>query len=853
MRSDNYWNQLSSAVWIMVLWVSCPLFAVCATGSALGYPDYLSSKKYSIYKGDWSHWPDVKNLTAVRTISEGELDPASLNWDSSYAVKYTATLEIPVQGKYLFLQNGADSCVVLINGEQLVINDGVQPTGIIGPSRTVEKLVHLKAGRYAIRVNALFRRHHLRIYEFRVEGPDLYQVARTQWVYFGWENDYPKSWGFMGGTVVPGRRQRVQFAIESDGKLHYPDEMASDRRESIKWYLADEFMPSPVSEWMAGAVAVRIQHFAQRLLNDKATAVFTRVRLTNATPDLQAVTLDVNAGPEQTVPLTQAPTRSNTFFMFFDITLPAGKTVSVDFVSRANGDISSRELKSIGGFDKNYEDMAAYLDRRAEILTHPTALPDQSLLALYRAAQIILWQTVVKVDSGDVEMRGSGGNPAGFYQYDRTFSHDVPDMVTQFIREGDVDLAKRIMESGYYQRNGRKLEQDYLDAIPKYVIPYATYLQVTGDKAYFTPDRFKSIKEVARSLHGHRDFTVQGPKRGIMNRSHTLDNPPYYLLVSNFAAFHGLAAYQYLCNRLGEAEEARWAESEMEDLNTCVNTALKASMDRRKVNWYMATFDDTTYFWKNGYDGNWLTGSLMMAHFPWGGSLRGYSLGGVWKETFDKSISYALQQRDTSHYNIPPKSWGAWWGAEYGSCYNAGMGLQCLYSDKHRTQVIGNLEWLIENQSAPFQWGENMYRPRSEHDWTRPAVDYEVWGHSFDKQALLDACVAVKTDGTVIIGRGVPDAWLEDGKVIAWKNVFINDGKKLDFSISTKARVVTLKLEGDKPAGKVLFDLPLFGEKVAKIVADGKPVKLPSPPAGPIELEPGTRERGSNTGEVSVL
>ena len=47
-----------------------------------------------------------------------------------------------------------------------------------------------------------------------------------------------------------------------------------------------------------------------------------------------------------------------------------------------------------------------------------------------------------EVENRHLEMRGSGGNDAGFYQYDRTFSHDVPNMVAQYIREGDFEIAK---------------------------------------------------------------------------------------------------------------------------------------------------------------------------------------------------------------------------------------------------------------------------------------------------------------------------------------------------------------------------------------------------------------------------
>jgi len=642
----------------------------------------------------------------------------------------------------------------------------------------------------------------------------------------------------MGGTVVPGRRQRVQFTVDTDGKTCVPDEMAGNRRESIKWYLSDGYEPSPVSEWTAGSIAVRVQHFANRVLNGKVTAVYSRVSLTNRASAPKGVTLNVNAGTEQETPLSGLPTRSNPYFMYFDRTIPPGKTIAIDFVTAAIGGISSVDLKSAGGFDDNFRDMAAYYNRRTDSLAHPVALPNQSLVALYKAAQIVMLESVVNAENGDVEMRGSGGNPAGYYPYDRTFSHDVPNMVDQFMREGDVAVAKRMLESGYYQRLGHDLEQDYLDAIPKYLIPFASYLQVSGDRGYFAPDLMTKIKGVAHSIHEHRDFQVQGPYRGIMNKSHSLDNPPYYLVVDNFAALHGLAAYRYICSVLGENSEVAWADGEMEDLNSSLNRALAASMQRRNTEWYMSTFDDDSYFWKNGYDGNWITTSTMMSTFPWDAYLGGFNGGGKWKDAFDPSITEAKRLRDVSKYGIPQGSWGAWWGAEYGACYNAGMGLQLLFSDMHRTEVIRNLEFMLDNQCAPYQWGESFFGPKTKNDWTRPAADLETWGLSFVKQSILETCVSVKTDGTVIIGRGIPDNWLGEGSVVAWTNVRINGGKKLGFSITGEKGSVTLKLNGDIPGGKIVFDLPVFRNNTVSVEADGRSLKKDVAESGSIELPP---------------
>jgi hypothetical protein len=798
------------------------------------YPQLLVNAFYDCYRGSWSHMPDLNALTPARREPAEGIDLKKLANDVDWALRYTATLEIPVAGNYLFTLDVRDSAVLSLDGQRILDTGSREPI--------VEKFIALKSGPHAVGVDYLLRRKHERRANLRVEGPDLYQVDRFHWLYFGWPEDHPKSWSFMGGTVAPGQRQRIQFAVEQGGKTYVPDEFGTRRRTSIQWFLADEFMPSPVSEWRAGEVNVRIQHFSIRVANDRATAVFSRVVLSNPSSKAQSLHLDVNAPPWIEIPLTLPPSTSDAHFMHYDATISPGEAATFDFVARANGQVAVEELARCGSFKENYHRMASYYKGRMDTLAQPVTLPEPRMTAMYKAALIVMWESVVKGENGDIEMRGSGGNPAGFYPYDRTFSHDVPNMVDQFIRAGERNLPRNIMASSYYQRLGRELEQDYLDAIPKYIIPYATYLQLTGDKSYFSPEVMAAIRRSARAIHEHRDFQAPGAYRGVMEKSHSLDNPSYYVLVDDFAALHGLAAYRYLAAALGDSAEAGWARTEMDDLNSCFNAALRASMARRKVDWYMSTFEDDSYFWKNGYDGNWITTSFMMSTFPWDAVLTGFAGGGAWAEAFDRTIEHAMTLRDSSHYNIPRGSWGAWWGHEYGAAYNVGMGLQLLFSDRFRTEVVNNITFLLDNQSAPFQWGESFDRPKSDSDWTRPAADLETWALGFDQQAIQEICASVRSDGTVIIGRGVPDAWLRKGGVIGWKNVRIDGGRKMDFDITTKGDAVTLTMSGDEPLGQVLFDLPAFRDGVGSVDVDGKKLPQADLRPGAIALPGGARK-----------
>ncbi len=694
----------------------------------------------------------------------------------------------------------------------------------------------------------------------------LYKHDSMHWVYFGWENDHPKSLSFMGGGLVPRRGLAkdedeknwahtpephaavhpgpILYGLVIDGQSYGPDEHSPDRRKNTRWSLAEGYLPSPVSEWDAGSVGVRIQHFANRVLDDSATAIYTRVSLTNngSAPRKLSLVAAGNGMPERQFVLGRAkPSRTDETALSFDVRLAAGASRHFDFVAPATGNATPEQLLAAGSFLANYKSMRRFYDKRIARLTYPTSLPGE-LTEMYKSTMCAMWITIVKVP-GDYEMRASGGNPGVMYQYDRTFSHDIPNMVVQFIKEGDYETARNIMEGATYQRLGHELQHNYLDAIPKYIVPYAAYLQLSGDKAYFTEERRRLLRENSRRIHEHRknqldDSHKESGTYGIMDKSNTLDNKEHYLVVDNFAALHGLAAYAYIADTLKLPAEAEWARTEMKDINDCLNAALDFCMKRRDVDWYMSTFNDLK-FWEIGYDGNWFGTTMMMSTFPWSASLRGFDLGGTWKDHFDATIDNCLEMRKTCDKGIPEHSWGAWWDHEYGPNYNAGMGLQTLISDKHRTMTADNLEWLLKTQTAPMQWGESFDKGQNDDDWTTAAMSYETWGLGFIRQALLEMCASPKTDGTLIIGRGIPNRWLADGQCVAWKNVLVGRKRKLDLSIRTDGNAVLLEIQGGKPLGDIVFDLPGFVGNIDTVQVDGEDVSTFDEETGQVRL-PGT-------------
>jgi hypothetical protein len=93
---------------------------------------------------------------------------------------------------------------------------------------------------------------------------------------------------------------------------------------------------------------------------------------------------------------------------------------------------------------------------------------------------------------------------------------------------------------------------------------------------------------------------------------------------------------------------------------------------------------------------------------------------------------------------------------------------------------------------------------------------------------LLDSLATQRSDGGLIVGRGVPDSWVRSGQVISLANFPTTDGR------------VTLTLSGDQPAGPVLFQLPAFVNNIAHTTA------------GTINEQTGTVTLAATVGTVTV-
>jgi hypothetical protein len=787
---------------------------------------------------DFSKKPDLAGKINSLTLA---ISP----YEENYAVRYKGRFDIPKTGKYKILATTTQIPSlgdIAIDGEKLYDFDRYPVFKILNLEKGTHDytLTCFKASANEEEIKFVIEPYHLLV--------DENQLDKRHYIYFGWSEVHPKANSLMGGALYPRRPEMIRgeddsqiweysqpswhknsmdvvmFLLSVDGgQPYYPDEFAENRRKTIRWSLAEDYLPAPTSVWEKDNVEVKIQHFGRRLLNDKANVIYTRVELKNKDNKSHKLKLLLNGNnvSERAFEVGNFKVQKESeHIIFTGYEIKAGKTITYDFVLPANGVAGKEQILKEGGYDLNYNRMKMAIDDKMSGLTMPESLPDERFVNLWKSSMLYMWNATVKTPT-DLQQRADGGNVAGFSQYDHTFNHDIPDMAIQYIMEGSWELAREIMAGDSYNTLSKGVPEGntYNDVGPKFLTSMAQYLQITGDRKYFTDERLAAIKNCAHAVNamreGQMDESLKGVGAyGLIQKGGTLDNHNNFLLVDNFAALHGFQAYSYICDQLGMHEEKAWAVKTTDNLNKCLNDVLDASMKKMGVDWYYAYFPfDVNELSVKG-PGNWLGTSLMMSSFPWNAYLKGFNLGGTWKDHFDQSVEKWMSK--SKELGLPEGAFGAWWASPAGSVYNAGMAMPLLYSDKYRTWVVKSIEWLLGLQSVPYNWGES-FRMLKEGDWSRPTIGLETWGLGFIRQTMLQLCVSLHADGTIILGRGITNEWLNSGKAIAWKNVRINNNKKIDFSIKKTGKEINIYIKGDITEGGILVDIPMCMNNIASV------------------------------------
>jgi len=606
----------------------------------------------------------------------------------------------------------------------------------------------------------------------------------------GWAGNHQGVVTCLGGSffVQNGINKTYGFGLFSGGPT--------------TWTLAQGFLPAQITTFHARGALVTITEFADQVVlnGDAYVALYCRVQVTNHTG--HAIVVDPGASTGL-IPLALAPN-----------TVGAGTTVVHDYVMAVDRFGSSYPwpttptLTSAGSFSQHYQHMRAFWIGQLAQITG-VVLPDPQLADAYRSGFIY-----TQIARSDTHLN------TGVNGYESEFSHDVIGILANLFTQGDDAGAHALLLEA---RQVVGSQGQYADGMWTYAWPWAIYLLKTGDigfvRANFAtpgpdPATEPSIEQTAHQIAAART----GPG-GIMGVTNDIDTDGLWT-VDDFEALMGLAAYAYLAERVGNSQEALWATAQYNSLLAATNDTLRATIARYHLSYLPCSMvqPNTANRCKNPKDANWAA-PFQFGHWAWDGQLFGVPVNGPGVRLIDSTYTYGFNRLRGV---LPPDTFGGYPSDYFSTAYNAGYGSWGLASARHRSQGILSYEFMIaRTQSGPYSWWESVSAPTTSSPWigshpvTGQGSSPHAWGIAQANKVLLDSLAAQATDGSLLVGRGVPDSWLASAKPITVTNFPTTDGRRVDLNIATSGLAVTLTLGGSRPSGRVLFQLPGFVDNIA--------------------------------------
>jgi len=593
------------------------------------------------------------------------------------------------------------------------------------------------------------------------------------------------------------------------------------------WTDADGYLPAQITSFSADGARVSITEFADRAVlgGNAFVLVYSRVAVTNPTDQV------IEADPEASVglvPLDAAP----------DAVAPHA-TVDHDYViaaDRFGGTYpwpSAGALAAAGTFDEHYAHMASFWNSQLAGITG-ISVPDQSIDDAYRSG--FIYTQISR--SGNQLFDGVNG-------YEAEYNHDVIGILSNLFTQGYFTDAHALLLEA---RNAVEAPGQgfYDDGVWTYSLPWAIYLMKTGDLA-FVQENFDSegplgatqpsIEDTAHAIAAGRTSPT-----GIMKATDDIDTQGDWT-TDDYSALIGLAAYRYLAQRVGNAGEASWATQQYNTLLSATDKALSTTIARYHLDYVPCSISQPNRDnrCRDPEDANWMS---PLGAWAWNASLFGATVKGPDVTMIDATYDYGFARLKGK---LPPNTFGGFPGDYYSTGYNAGYGTAGLASTHHRDQGILSYEFMIANsQSGPYSWWESSGTPSTHTPWqgrhptSGQGASPHSWGMSQANGVLLASLVAQRTDGDLVVGRGVPARWLSRTSPISVTNFPTTDGRRLSLEISSGNLSETLTLRGQPRSGRVLFELPAFVDNIA------------STSTGRIDQGSGTVTVSSQTKSVTV-
>lgn len=576
------------------------------------------------------------------------------------------------------------------------------------------------------------------------------------------------------------------------------------------WTNADGYLPALDTSFTSGGAKVSITNFGDRVTagGHPFVLIYSRVAVHN--PTSQPVTVDPQPSAGL-VPLNSAPDQ-----------VGPGQTADHDYVvaeDRFGGTYAwptAAQLAAAGGYDAHFAHMRSFWNRQLAGITQ-LDLPDQQLVDSYKAGF-----AYTQIDrSGDALDTGTNG-------YHAEYEHDVVGILGNLFNEGYFTGAHALLNE---TDTVVGTNTQYSDGTWVYPWLWALYVQKTGDRK-FLAQHFSAPGPSGASAQPSIEATAQtiaadrtGPG-GIIGETNDIDANGYWTS-DNYEALLGLAGYEYLAKVMGDTAQEQWAASQYGSLLKAVNSTLASTLSSNGIDYLPCSMvqPNTANRCSNAEDANWAAPGVYF-NWAWNGYLLGAPTtgpdGGTAAEWLDKTLSYGFGR---ARGQLPAHTFGGYPGEGfYSTAYNGAYGSWGLASDNYRDEGILALQFLISNdQAGPYSWWEGSTAPGTS-PWTgnHPAsgggAAPHSWGIAMGDLGLLQSLVSQRADGSLIVGRGVPDSWIADGRPVSVSNFPAAGGSRIGAAITSRGKSVTLRLTG-RPTGPVTFDLPAFAKNIASASA----------------------------------
>jgi hypothetical protein len=579
------------------------------------------------------------------------------------------------------------------------------------------------------------------------------------------------------------------------------------------WTNADGYLPALVTGFTSAGAKVSITNFGDRVVigGNPYVLIYSRVAVHN--PTSQTVTVDPQPSPGL-VPLNSAPDQ-----------VSPGATVNHDYVvaeDRFGGTYAwptTAQLAAAGSYHAHFAHMRAFWNRQLAGITQ-LALPDQQLVDAYKAGF-----AYTQID------RSGNALDTGTNAYHAEYEHDVIGILANMFNEGYFTNAHALLDE-----TDRVVgtNTQYSDGTWVYPWLWALYVEKTGDTKFLAA-RFSSPGPLGASAQPSIEATAQiiaadrtGPG-GIIGETNDIDANGFWVS-DNYEALLGLAGYQYLAKVMGDTGQEQWAAGQYNSLLQAVNSTLSSTISAGGLNYIPCSMlqPNTANRCSNPEDANWAAPGVYF-NWAWNAYLLGATTtgpnGGTAADWLDKTLSYGFGRLQGL---LPADTFGGYPGEGFWStAYNAAYGAWGLASNNYRDEGIRSLEFLINNdQAGPYAWWEGSTPPSTttpspwigNHPASGGGSSPHSWGIAMGDLGLLDSLVSQRTDGALVVGRGVPNSWVSSGSPIAVTNFPTTDGHRIGVAITGQPGAVTLRVTGE-PSGPVTFELPAFVNNIARTSA----------------------------------